>query len=78
MSILDRLRSAYEAFWGREWPPNMGHKYAVRTLDTTFYADRVEVNPLTGYPEWWVSCPGYNLHCIRGEVHVTYEYEVLE
>lgn len=69
------LRNAQE-HPGEEWPINMGHRHAVRTLDTTFYADEVTYDPLTGYPSWHVTCPGYKLRCKRLENAVIYEYEV--
>ena len=69
------LRNAQE-HPGEEWPPNLGHKYAVRTMDTCFYADEVRLNEMTHYPEWKVNCPGYRLSCKRIENAVIYEYDV--
>jgi hypothetical protein len=69
------LRNAQE-HPGEEWPPNDGHRFCVRTLDTTYYADAVSYDPLTGYPIWSVSHPGYCLKCQRLENAVIYEYEI--
>jgi len=68
------LRNAQE-HPGEEWPPNMGHKFAVKTMDTCYYADEVKLDEMTGYPAWVVQAPGYKLHCTRVENAVIYEYE---
>jgi hypothetical protein len=78
--MIERLKMAWDAachaFFGEEWPPNMGHRYAIKTLDTNYYADEIKIIEMTGYPEWWVSGPGYRLHCTRIEGAVLYDYEL--
>jgi hypothetical protein len=75
MKFLDRLKSAYEAFQGREYPTNRNHRYCVLTMDTQFYADEVRLDPLTCYPEWLFTGPGYTLVCKRIENAVIYDYQ---
>jgi len=69
------LRNEFE-HPGEEWPPNDGHRFCVRTMETIFYADEVSLDPLTGYPSWKVQRPGYTLKCARIENAVIYEYEL--
>ncbi len=56
-------------------PVNAGHRYQVRTLDTSYYADDVRLEPMTGYPEWVFRDPEYTLVCKRIENAVIYDYE---
>lgn len=75
MKLLERLRSAYEAFQGREYPVNHGHRFCVLTMDQQFYADEVRQNSMTGDPEWLYHGKGYDLVCKRIENAVIYDYQ---
>lgn len=75
MSLLERLRSAYEAFQGREYPVNDGHRFCVKTLDTSYYADDVRCNPMTGDPEWVYRGNVHTLVCKRIDNAVIYDYK---
>ena len=69
------LRNSYD-HPGMEWPPNDGHKHSLRTMDREYYADEIEIDKMTGYPIWHLTCPGYKLHGRRLENAVIYEYEI--
>lgn len=68
------LRAACE-HPGGEWPPNKGHRFCVRTMDTSYYADEVRQNEMTGDPEWVYRGEGYTLVCKRIENAVIYDYQ---
>jgi hypothetical protein len=36
-------------------PVNAGHRFAVTTQNTSYYADEVVIDPMTGYPAWRVA-----------------------
>ena len=58
----------------QEEPVNAGHRFEVATLDTNYYADEVRIDPLTGYPAWWVDCGEYRLSGTRYENAVVKDY----
>ena len=58
----------------QEEPVNAGHRFEVATLDTNYYADEVVIDPMTGYPAWWVDCREYQLMGTRHENAVVKDY----
>lgn len=58
----------------KDEPVNAGHRFEVATLDTNYYADEVVIDPLTGYPTWWVDCGDYQLMGTRHENAVVKDY----
>ena len=55
-------------------PVNAGHRFAVTTQNTNYYADEVRIDPMTGYPAWWVDCGDYQLMGTRYENAVVKDY----
>ena len=58
----------------KEEPVNAGHRFEVATLDANYYADEVRIDPMNGYPVWWVDCGDYQLMGTRYENSVVKDY----
>lgn len=58
----------------RDEPVNAGHRFEVATLDANYYADEVRIDPMNGYPVWWVDCGDYQLMGTRYENSVVKDY----
>ena len=64
MSIINRLKLAWDALKGEEEEPiNEGHRFAIVIGENGYYADAYRINPYDGYPEWYYTGLDGVIHC---------------
>ena len=61
MSVLDRLKAAWNAFREDDSPPNQGHRYGIVVGESCYMADAYRVSEYDMQPEWYYVGPDGNI-----------------
>jgi hypothetical protein len=74
MSIIERLKAAYEAFRGEEYAQEY-HRYGIVIGDSCYLADSYTIDSYSGDPEWDYSGLDGEIHCKKYDGWILKEYE---
>ena len=74
MSIIDRLRAAYEAFRGEEEERSEYHRYGIVIGESCYLADSYTIDPYSGDPEWRYSGLDGEIRCKKYDGWILKEY----
>lgn len=76
MSIINRLRAAYEAFRSEEEEDadDPYHRYRIVIGDSCYLADSYSIDPYSGDPEWDYSGLDGDIHCKKYDGWILKEY----
>lgn len=75
MSLLDRLKAAWNAFRDEDGQINQGHRYGIVMGDSCYMADSYQIDPYSGLPEWDYSGIDGDIHCKRYEGWILKEFK---
>jgi hypothetical protein len=75
MSIIDRIKAAWQAFREEDEPANGGHRYGIVIGDSCFMADSYTIDPYSGLPEWDYKGSEVTIHGKRYEGWVLKEFK---